>query len=85
MAVEHTPQTALPAAPRAGEAISVRRVFTQAGIHPFETVEWEIRDAKIGHGDKVAFHQPNVEFPSTWSQNSTGAAPVPPSAPSTTM
>ncbi|MEA2296722.1 MAG: ribonucleoside-diphosphate reductase alpha chain, partial [Solirubrobacteraceae bacterium] len=71
MAVEHTPQTALPAAPRAGEAISVRRVFTQAGVHPFESVEWEIRDAKIGHGDKVVFHQPDVEFPATWSQNST--------------
>src|SRR5689334_3728660 len=71
MAVEHTPQTALPAAPRAGEAISVRRVFTQAGVHPFDAVEWEIRDAKIGHGDKVAFHQPDVEFPASWSQNST--------------
>ena len=65
MAVEHTPQTALPAAPRAGEAISVRRVFTQPGVHPFESVEWEIRDAKIGHGDRVAFHQPDVEFPAT--------------------
>ena len=65
MAVEHTPQTALPAAPRAGEAMSVRRVFTQPGVHPFESVEWEVRDAKIGHGDRVAFHQPDVEFPST--------------------
>src|SRR4051794_11162718 len=71
MAVEHTPQTALPAAPRAGEAITVRRLFTQPGVHPFESVEWELRDAKIGHGDRVAFHQPGVEFPSTWSQNST--------------
>src|SRR3954447_5064565 len=57
MAVEHTPQPSLPAAPRAGEAITVRRKFTQPGVHPFDTVEWELRDARIGHGDRVAFEQ----------------------------
>src|SRR3712207_642560 len=71
MAVEHTPQTTLPAPARVGEALSVRRVFTQPGVHPFDAVEWELRDARIGHGDKVAFHQPNVEFPASWSQNAT--------------
>src|ERR671921_2363083 len=71
MAVEHTPQTANPAPVRAGEAMSVRRMFTQPGVHPFDAVEWELRDAKIGHGDKVAFHQPDVEFPRAWSQNAT--------------
>ncbi len=40
-------------------------------MHPFDTVEWELRDARIGHGDKVAFEQRGVEFPKTWSQNST--------------
>ena len=29
--------------------------ITQPGVHPFETVEWETRDARIGHGDRVAF------------------------------
>src|SRR5205085_3611918 len=28
-------------------------------------------EAKIGHGDKVAFQQADVEFPKSWSQNST--------------
>ena len=54
-----------------GEALSVQRLFTQPGVHPFDQVEWEIRDARIGHGDKVAFEQKDVEFPKSWSQNAT--------------
>ena len=30
-----------------------------------------LRDARIGQGDNVAFEQPDVEFPKTWSQNAT--------------
>jgi ribonucleoside-diphosphate reductase alpha chain len=71
MAVENTPHTSLEGARSAGEAMSVRRLFTQSGVHPFDSVEWELRDARIGHGDKVAFEQTDVEFPRTWSQNST--------------
>jgi ribonucleoside-diphosphate reductase alpha chain len=54
-----------------GEALSVERVFTTPGVHPFDEVEWELRDARIGHGDRIAFEQRDVEFPSTWSQNAT--------------
>jgi ribonucleoside-diphosphate reductase alpha chain len=46
-------------------------VSRRPGSIPFDTVEWELRDARIGHGDKVAFEQTDVEFPSTWSQNAT--------------
>jgi ribonucleoside-diphosphate reductase alpha chain len=49
--------------------LSVRRFFTSAGTHPFDAVEWELRDARIGHGEHVAFEQPKVEFPKSWSQN----------------
>src|SRR5208282_2207278 len=38
---------------------------------PFDAVEWELRDARIGHGDRVAFEQKDVEFPTSWSQNAT--------------
>ena len=65
--MEQTPQTAVRNEPRAGEALSVRRLFTQAGVHPFDTVEWELRDARIGS----VFEQRDVEFPKTWSQNAT--------------
>ena len=53
------------------QALSIRRFFTKPGVHPFETVEWELRDARIGHGDRVAFEQEGVSFPKTWSQNAT--------------
>ena len=55
--MESTPHTALTTEPRMGEALSVKRLFTQPGVHPFDQVEWEIRDARIGHGDRVAFEQ----------------------------
>ena len=54
-----------------GHAMRLGRRFTTPGVHPFDTVDWELRDARIGHGDKVAFEQVGVEFPTTWSQNST--------------
>jgi ribonucleoside-diphosphate reductase alpha chain len=65
--MEQTPHTAVRDVTRAGEALSVRRLFTQPGVHPFETVEWELREARIGS----VFEQRDVEFPSTWSQNAT--------------
>src|SRR4051795_5322771 len=61
-----TPQTTLTQEPRTGEALSVRRLFTTPGQHPFETVEWERRTAAVG-----SFRQDDVEFPATWSQNAT--------------
>ncbi|HEY7618301.1 MAG TPA: vitamin B12-dependent ribonucleotide reductase, partial [Solirubrobacteraceae bacterium] len=69
--MEFTPQTALAQDVHATQALSIRRRFTTPGVHPFDTVEWELRDARIGHGDKVAFEQADVEFPTTWSQNAT--------------
>ena len=53
------------------DALKLRRVFTTPGVHPFDTVDWELRDARIGHGDHVAFEQRDVEFPASWSQNAT--------------
>src|SRR5690242_5977697 len=54
-----------------GSALSIDRFFTTPETHPFDAVEWELRDARIGHGDRVAFEQPDVEFPKSWSQNAT--------------
>ena len=36
--MEQTPHTAVKPETRAGEALSVRRLFTQPGVHPFETL-----------------------------------------------
>ena len=51
---------------RPAEALTVRRLFTRPGVHPFDTVEWELRTAAVG-----SFRQEDVEFPTSWSQNST--------------
>lgn len=64
-------QTTLDQENRRGTAMQVARMFTKPGVHPFETVEWETRDAIIGFGGKISFEQRDVEFPKSWSQNST--------------
>ena len=52
--------------------LAVERHFTVDGIDPFETVEWERRDAVIAGADgKVFFEQRQVEFPRAWSQTAT--------------
>jgi ribonucleoside-diphosphate reductase alpha chain len=69
--MSNAPQTQISSDPRAVDGLSVRRYFTTPGTHPFAAVEWELRDARIGHGDKVSFEQHDVEFPKAWSQNAT--------------
>ncbi len=54
-------------------AIGIRRHFTTPGVHPYDEVVWERRDARISNwkDGTVAFEQLGVEFPTTWSLNST--------------
>jgi ribonucleoside-diphosphate reductase alpha chain len=48
------------------------RFFTQAGVDPFDEVEWELRDAIIGNErGQVVFEQRDVEIPKSWSQQAT--------------
>nr|MBA2255674.1 vitamin B12-dependent ribonucleotide reductase [Thermoleophilaceae bacterium] len=54
-----------------GGGLSVERRFTEPGTHPFDAVEWELRDAVIGDPADPAFEQREVEFPKAWSQNAT--------------
>jgi adenosylcobalamin-dependent ribonucleoside-diphosphate reductase len=69
--MDGAPKSSVAEVVQAGTALSIRRMFTSPGTHPFDTVEWELREARIGHGDRVAFEQQNVEFPKSWSQNAT--------------
>ena len=55
----------------ATEGLTVSRRFTTPGVHPFDELEWETRDALIGDPESPAFRQDSVEFPKTWSQNAT--------------
>jgi ribonucleoside-diphosphate reductase alpha chain len=69
--MSHAPGTEMNTTTNTGDGLSIRRYFTLAGEHPFDAIEWEVRDARIGHGDKVSFEQRGVEFPKSWSQNAT--------------
>src|SRR6187397_2923123 len=53
--------------------IGIRRHFTTAGVHPYDEVLWERRDARISNyrDGSVAFEQLDVELPVTWSLNAT--------------
>ena len=54
-------------------AIGLNRLYTSAGVDPYDEVVWERRDARITNwlDGSVAFEQLGVEFPTTWSQNAT--------------
>jgi ribonucleoside-diphosphate reductase alpha chain len=51
--------------------LAIERRFTRADVHPFDELEWEVRDALIGDPAKPAFEQRDIEFPKSWSQNAT--------------
>ncbi len=69
--MNEAPHPTISHATASGSALEIKRFFTTPGTHPFDAVEWERRDARIGHGDRVAFEQTDVEFPKSWSQNAT--------------
>lgn len=52
--------------------LHIARVFSQEGVHPFDTVSWERRTAAIYNSKgEAVFEQKEVEFPTTWSQLAT--------------
>jgi len=53
--------------------IGIRRHFTTDGVHPYDEVTWESRDARVVNfrDGTVAFEQLGVEVPATWSVNAT--------------
>src|SRR5213594_4307451 len=60
----------IPKVPR-GE-FRYQRSYTKPGVHPYDAVKWEIRDAVItDHKGQTIFEQKNVEVPSFWSQTAT--------------
>ena len=51
--------------------IGIRRLFTTEGVHPYDLVEWERRDARIidWRTGEPTFEQLGVEVPASWSVN----------------
>ena len=63
------------ASPKSGRApgLTVERLHTTAGVHPYDEVTWERRDVVMTNwrDGTVNFEQRGVEFPSSWSVNAT--------------
>ena len=52
--------------------LHIPRVFSTEDQHPFDSLEWEKRDAVIkNHTGDIIFEQKEVEFPRNWSRLST--------------
>src|SRR5882757_3656049 len=56
-----------------GGGLTVERVFTTDGVHPYDEVAWEQRDVVMTNwrDGSVNFEQRGVEFPESWSVNAT--------------
>ncbi len=56
--------------------LRLKRHFTTEGVHPYDEIEWELRDAVIQNyrTGEIAFEQKGVEIPKSWSQNATNIA-----------
>ncbi len=59
--------------PEVGGRIGLRRRFTRDGVHPYDQVAWERRTSRITNyrDGSVAFEQPDVEVPVSWSLHAT--------------
>jgi len=56
----------------AASGLAFPRFFTEAGVDPFDEIEWELRSALIGNErGEVVFEQRDVEIPKSWSQQAT--------------
>jgi ribonucleoside-diphosphate reductase alpha chain len=55
------------------KGIRFERTFTTPGIHPYDELEWELRDAVLTNwrDGTVSFEQRGVEFPASWSMMAT--------------
>ena len=52
--------------------LTFERRWTRPGVHPYDEITWELRNASIGNeSGKLVFEQKDVEVPSFWSQLAT--------------
>ena len=54
-----------------GRGLSIERVYTTPGVHPYDEVTWERRDVVMTNwrDGTINFEQRGVEFPDFWSVN----------------
>ncbi len=54
-----------------GKGLTMRRIYTREGVHPYDEITWERRDVVMTNwrDGSVNFEQHGVEFPDFWSVN----------------
>jgi len=54
-----------------GKGLTIERIFTTAGVHPYDAVKWERRDVVQTNwkSGEVIFEQKGTEYPDFWSVN----------------
>lgn len=65
----NTPDT--PQNPTPRNKITIKRIFTQEGKHPYDLIDWDHRDIVQTNwktGEEI-FRQEHAEFPTFWSEN----------------
>jgi len=65
-------ETSTVSAPKKSSGLAFRRLFTKAGVSPYDEIEWERRTAQItdAKGNAI-FEQKDVEVPKDWSMTAT--------------
>src|SRR6202046_3356877 len=55
----------------AKKGLTMRRLYTREGVHPYDAVTWERRDVVMTNwrDGSINFEQHGVEFPESWSVN----------------
>ncbi|MDQ2873561.1 MAG: vitamin B12-dependent ribonucleotide reductase [Actinomycetota bacterium] len=55
----------------AKKGLTMRRIYTREGVHPYDAVTWERRDVVMTNwrDGSINFEQHGVEFPESWSVN----------------
>src|SRR5262245_13615842 len=58
--------------PEHEQGMSLQRYFTEAGVDPYDQLEWDLRTASISsESGKTVFEQKDVEVPKPWSMLAT--------------
>jgi ribonucleoside-diphosphate reductase alpha chain len=56
---------------RTPAGLRFERFFTSDGLHPYDAIDWELRDAIIPGDGGTVFEQKGVEVPAFWSMTAT--------------
>src|SRR6267378_2496797 len=74
MAIAQLPHQSVPGTPvppASKKGLRLERYFTREGVHPYDEIDWELRDAVIPSEAGNVFEQKGVEVPKFWSATAT--------------